>query len=251
MKKKILITGAGGRIGTFLRQAFKEEYDLRLMLHRPREGVTEGEVIIGNIEDPETMLKACEGVHTVVHMAANPSMNATWEQVLQNNIIGTQVVYEAARQCGCQRVVFASSIHAVGGYPREVQVRTDMPVRPCCLYGVSKCFGEALARQYADQYDLSSICIRIGGVHSYKIDLEKHPFLLEIGISDRDLTQLVRLCIEAEGIDFAIVHGLSNNPIKKLDLSDTCKLLGYAPQDNYRPDLLYLAERANPRAILH
>jgi nucleoside-diphosphate-sugar epimerase len=126
----------------------------------------------------------------------------------------------------------------VGGYPPDVQVKWDMPVRPCCEYGASKCYGEALGHYFADQRGVSVIAIRIGGVHGH--DEEPHKYQsqqMDYLVSEEDLTQLLTKCVEApEDLQFAIVHGLSDNRFKRLDLSHTREILGYEPSHDSAED---------------
>jgi len=168
-----------------------------------------------------------------VHLAADPSPSATWDSVLNVNITGAYNTFVAAKACGCRRVVYASSIHAVSGYPSDVQVKTSEPINPGDLYGVSKCFGEALARYMAEQERLSSICLRIGAFQP--IAAAKDPGsigMLDAWISRRDCNQLIERSIDVQELHFAIFHGLSDNRFKRLDISDARELLGYAPQDD-------------------
>ena len=151
---------------------------------------------------------------------------------------------------GCRRVIFASSIHAVSGYAMDNQVKTSEPVTTGDLYGVSKCFGEALARYMAEQEGLSAICIRIGARQT-PVNAEKPcgVGLLDTFVSDRDLQQLLVKCVDDTTLQFAIFHGLSDNCFKRLDISDAKELVGYQPLDDMtemHPELrkLHLRERA-------
>ncbi|MHB1001712.1 MAG: NAD-dependent epimerase/dehydratase family protein [Armatimonadota bacterium] len=233
-KKRVLITGAAGYIGSFLRKAWINNYDLVLTDQKEISEPESANVIFADIRDVESMKRACNGVHTVVHLAANPSSRSDFDTiVLPINIIGTHSVFRAAAEMGVKRVVFASSVHAVGGYPPDVQVKWDMPVRPCCEYGASKCYGEALGRYFSDAKGLSVIAVRIGGVHGHEQDDNAHdPKMADILVSEEDLTQLMTKCVDApDTLRFAIVHGLSDNRIKRLDISHTREILGYDPKD--------------------
>jgi nucleoside-diphosphate-sugar epimerase len=153
--------------------------------------------------------------------------------VRDDNITGTYHIYVAAKAAGVRRVIYASSIHAVSGYPSDVQVKTSEPVNPGDLYGVSKCFGEALARYMAEQEGISSICLRIGAFQPAEAARSPEGVgMLDAWVSRRDLNQLIEKCIDAEKIQFAIFHGLSNNRFKRLDISDARALVGYDPQDD-------------------
>jgi thioester reductase-like protein len=169
---------------------------------------------------------------TVVHLAANPSPRATWESLLSDNIVATHNVFAAAAFCGCRRVVFASSIHAVSGYPIDQQIHPDDPVNPGDLYGVSKCFGEALARHMAVQHDLSSIVIRIG---SFKARERANEGVRRMNtfVSHRDLNQLICRCIDDTSLRFAILHGLSDNVFNRMSIRTAEELVGYAPDDSF------------------
>jgi len=158
--------------------------------------------------------------------------------VLPQNIIGTHNVYRAAAESGVRRVVFASSIHAVGAYPTDVQVKWDMPVRPCCEYGASKCYGEALGHYFSDKRGLSVIAIRIGGVHGHeKEEAHRDCTRMDVLVSEQDLVQLITRCVEVTPeLRFGIVHGLSDNRVKRLDISHTRELLGYNPMDEVGAD---------------
>ena len=112
-------------------------------------------------------------------------------------------------------------------------MHTDDPVNPGDLYGVSKCFGEALGRYMAEKEGLSTICLRIGGFQpDESIKGETGVQMLDAWVSQRDLTQLMIKCIEVETLKFAIFHGLSNNRFKRLDITDARELVGYEPQDD-------------------
>jgi len=105
-------------------------------------------------------------------------------------------------------------------------------VRPLTMYGVSKCFGEATARYFAGAEGLSCIAVRIGAFEAPWIREEPTREVLSGFISARDLNQLLIRCIEAADIPFAIVHGISNNRIKRVSLTETESLLGYGPRDD-------------------
>lgn len=236
-RRKVLVTGAAGTIGSYFARHAAKQYQLRLQVRELDEESSQleqfGEVVVGELSDLEGVHKQCEGVDTVLHLAANPSPSASWQSVLDDNITGTYNVFVAARAAGCRRVIYASSIHAVSGYPADVQVKTSEPVNPGDLYGVSKCFGEAMGRYMAEQEGLSVIAVRIGGFQPHATARKEDLGLLDAWVSPRDLQQLLQNSVDAEGISFAIVHGLSNNRFKRLDLTDTKELLGYNPQDDF------------------
>jgi len=234
--RKVLVTGAAGRIGSYFAEHSHDKYDLRLMVldgDETEESKSFGELVTCDLSDLEGLKNACEGIDTVVHMAGDPSPDATWQSLLDANIIGTYNIFIAAKAAGCRRVIHASSIHAVSGYPADVQVKTSEPVNPGDLYGVSKCFGEALGRYLAEQENLSVIALRIGAFQPIEAaESERGLAMLDAFVSHRDLDQLINKCIDVENVRFAILHGLSDNRFKRLDISDARELVGYAPQDD-------------------
>lgn len=234
-KKRVLLTGAAGRIGTAFREYAGRRYQLRLADRRVAE-ITDPanhEVMALDIADLEACRLACRDIDMVVHLAADPSGQAGfYASLLDNNIKGVYNIFQAAKEQGCRRVIFASSIQAVDGYPLDVQAHPESPVKPLNMYGVSKCFGEAVAHYFAMAEGLSSIAIRIGAFEG------NHPWTnpdarnLSAFVSKRDLSHLIVRCIETPDVQFAIVHGVSNNRFKRLDITSTRQLLGYAPQDD-------------------
>ncbi len=232
--RRVLITGAAGRIGSYLARHLAGRYDLHLTDVTRLQDASEGQFTQADIGDLDAMRTILEGVHTVVHLAADPSTEAVWESLLPRNIVGLYNVFQAAHEAGCKRVVFASSINAVGGYPAELQVQTQMPVRPGNLYGATKAWGEAVACFYADQRGLSAICLRFGWVlqrdSKQLMPGQRH---LDMVLTYQDLAKLVVASIEApEELRFGVFHGVSNNRWKRLDITDARKLLGYEPEDD-------------------
>lgn len=244
--RRVLVTGAAGRIGSYFAEHSRGKYDLRLMVQDSDDAskiAQYGEVVVGDLLDLERMKTFCEGIDTVVHMAGEPDPSATWQNLLDANIIGTYNIFVAAKAAGCRRVIHASSIHAVSGYAPDVQVKTSEPVNPGDLYGVSKCFGEALGRYMAEKEDLSIIAIRIGAFQPIETARKEEGLgLLDAFVSHRDLNQLINKCVDVENLQFAILHGLSDNRFKRLDISDARELVGYAPQDDATQELPQLRE---------
>ncbi len=235
-RRFILLTGAAGRIGAAFRQAHGERYRFRLADLRTDGLVnTPGDdhvIVRLDVADAAACAKACEGIETVIHLAADPSPEADWESsLLANNIQGVVNVFRAASDAGCRRVVFASSVHAVGGLADDTAIPDDAPPRPANLYGASKAFGEAVAATYSAA-GLSGIAIRIGAYDA--------PWFHERGdaraamayVSARDLNDLLVRCIETDDIPYAVVAGISNNARKRFDLELTRRLLGYEPVDD-------------------
>jgi len=234
-KRKVLITGAAGRIGTAFRTQYTDTYDFRLVDRRPAENPGPHESYAADLVDLDEARRACEGIDTVVHLAADPSPRAKfYETLLPLNVQMAYNMFHAAVEQGCRRLLFASSIHAVNAYPLDYQVHPSDPIRPGDLYGVTKCFGEALCAYYADREGLSCIAIRIGAFGTPDAVKESSDSRqLSLWVSHRDLSQLLHRCIEApDSVNFLIVQGLSNNQLKRMDISNAREILGYQPEDN-------------------
>jgi nucleoside-diphosphate-sugar epimerase len=231
---RVLIMGAAGKIGSCLTRHLHDHYELLLTdLRWPAE--THGQRFIqADIADPQAVRSLCQDIDTVIHLAADPNMDATWETLLPRNIIGLYNVFQAAHEAMCRRVIFASSVNAVFGYPPDMQVHTSMPVRPINLYGATKAWGEAVASVYAEQHGLSAICLRFGWVISRDDPRLRadHPYI-DIALTYEDLAKLVIASIDApDKLRFCVFHGTSDNRWKRLDISDARTVLGYAPEDD-------------------
>lgn len=229
-RKRVLITGAAGRIGSSLAEQLKDRYDLRVQYHRSvPETPPVADQITADISQFDQIRQAVDGMDAVVHMAGDPSTRASWDSVHQNNIVGAYNLYEASRQAGVKRVVFASTNHVMGMYDRDQQwpVYADQPVRPDSLYGVSKAFGEALGRHYYDQYGLSVICLRIGWFLSEPRD----EISRWMWLSPRDAAQVTWRAIESD-IGYGVFYAISANGGRHWDITNTMERLGYRPQDD-------------------
>lgn len=231
-KKKVLITGAAGLVGGILRLHWGDRYQLRLADICAVEDLgAHEEFVETDIVDYEQVLAACQGMETVVHIAAYPGDGAEfYDTLLQLNVIGGYNAFQAAHQAGCQRMVFASSIDAVMGYSDQAGVEWNRPVYPTNMYGATKCWGEALGRVYADQHKLSCICVRLTNP-SFRQDCDWDPDSLMSTISRRDCAQIFGRCVDVEDVDFAIVNGISGHRRPRLDLETSRKVVGYVPQD--------------------
>src|SRR5213592_697041 len=205
---RILMTGAAGGIGTSLRKLLPPIYpDLVLSdLATPADLGANEKFKAADLADPAQVEAICEGVDGILHFGGY-SVEGPWDSILQSNIIGCYNLFEAARKKGVKRVVFASSNHAVGFYPRYHRIGVDVTVRPDSRYGVSKAFGEALGSLYADKHGLRVLCLRIGNVGDKPLDKRR----LSIWVSPADLAQLIRIGLEHADLRFEIFYGASWN----------------------------------------
>ena len=251
-RKRILITGMSGLIGGIVRQRLEGKHDLSALNRRDVEGV---ECHRADIADLDAIRPAFEGVDTVVHLAAIARAEPDWKSVLQMNVIGTYNVFEAARSAGVERIIYASSGSAVSGceleQPYKALVEGDYDnvppdwkhvthqtvPRPSGLYGCSKVWGEALARHFVDEHDLSILCLRIGAVNEDdRPQIARH---FALWCSHEDIASMVELCVEAPAsLRFDIFFALSNNRWSYRDLEHARTMLEFVPKEaaeDYRP----------------
>ena len=227
--KTILITGAGGDVGTHLRRELAGKYRMVLSDLRALEPNKSEKFIRADIAKMADALKITKGVDAIVHLGGY-SVEGPWPAILQANIVGCYNIFEAARRNGVKRILFPTSNHAVGFYRRDQTIDHRVYPKPDSRYGVSKVFGEALGSLYADKYGMEVFMLRIGNVNPRPIDKRR----LSIWISPRDLAQLVAIGIDHPGIRFEIVYGVSGNKRSWYDNANATRL-GYRPQDDSEP----------------
>ena len=223
----VLITGAAGGIGSRMRHLLKGIYPRLILSDRvtPTNLTSDEEFIAADLTDKSAIESLLEDVDGVLHLGGQ-AMEAEWGVIHEANIVGCYNLFEAARINGIRRVVFASSNHAIGYYPRHARISVDHKVRPDSRYGVSKAFGEAVGSYYADNFGLGVMVIRIGNVDDYPVDERR----LSIWISPRDLVQLVRIGLEHPDLHYEIVWGTSDNARSWWD-NEPARRLGYRPLD--------------------
>ena len=221
----VLVTGAAGGIATRLRHMLTAAYphvrwsDLR----KPADLADGADFVAAELADLAQVEKAVAGVDGIVHLGG-VSVERPWDAVLNANIVGCYNVFEAAHRAGARRVVFASSNHAVGYYPRRRRIGVDAPVRPDSRYGVSKAFGEALGALYADKHGLKVTCLRIGNLADAPVDRRR----LSIWLAPDDLMQLIRIGLEHPDIRYEIFFGASDNARSWWD-NEAAFRYGYRP----------------------
>lgn len=226
--KKLVLTGAAGRLGSYLREPLSKlcdelvSSDIATDLGKLYPGERYHRADLARFDEIDALL---DGADMVVHFGAI-SDEAPFETLLGPNFIGAYNIWESAHRNGLRRVVYASSIHAVGMYKRQEFIGTDVPHRPDTFYGLSKCFAEDLARLYWDKRGLESVCLRI-------LSAAQVTSVRALGtwLSYDDLIQLVRRAIDTPITGFSIVYGVSNNDRVPVDNSKA-RFLGYRPRDN-------------------
>jgi uronate dehydrogenase len=246
--EKILVTGAAGGIGTRLRKLMKGLYpSIRWSdIRTPDDLGPDEDFVAADLADPAAVEKIVAGVEGIVHLGGY-SIEGPWETILQSNIVGCYNLFEAAHRAGVKRVVFASSNHALGFYPRTQRIGVNVTLRPDSRYGVSKAFGEALGALYADKHGLRVTCLRIGNVGDAPIDQRR----LAVWLKPEDLVQLIRIGLEHRDIHFEIFYGASDNADAWWDNS-TARRFGYKPQgraDDFRDQAMAAQAKLPPDPI--
>lgn len=249
---KVLITGMSGLIGGLLRKHLESAggYELSALNRSRVEGVESHQ---GDVSDLAAIRPAFDGKEVVVHLAgavhvAGIPEEPAWEAQLKSNIIGAYNVYEAARQAGVKRVVYASSGNVIRGFdsmppydaiiagrydevPPEFPKVTHEMVRPQGIYGAAKAWGEAVGRHFSDAYGLSVLCVRIGQVK--RDNRPSGPREASAFISHRDVCQILQRCIDApDDLKYDIFLATSNNRWGYRDITHARDVLGYEPQDS-------------------
>ncbi len=243
--KKIVLTGAAGRLGSYLREPLSKMADELVssdIVQDIGKLYSNEKYISANLAKYDEIHALLKGADMVVHFGAHPD-EAPFEQLLGPNFIGAYNIWESAYQNNVRRVVYASSIHAVGMYPKTEYIGVDVPHRPDSFYGLAKCFAEDLARMYWEKRGLEAVCLRI--ISCAQVN---NPRALGTWLSYDDLIHLVTRAIDTPITGFSIVYGVSNNDRAGVDNSKA-QFLGYRSKDNaeqFAAKILAEAPAADP-----
>lgn len=228
---RILITGAAGSLGSELRKGLVPLANtLRLADRVACEDLQDHEEgLVFDLADEAAVMEATKDVDAIVHFGG-ASRERPWDDILNSTIRGTYHIYEAARKNGVKRIVFASSVHAIGYYRLEDHIKGDAAGRPDSLYGVSKVFVEGLASLYWDKFGIETCCVRIFSSFPEPADRR----MLWSWLSFDDCVRLVSSALTAPYLGFTLTVGMSDNRVKPVDNSPAGHL-GYVPQDSAEP----------------
>lgn len=227
--KKLVLTGAAGRLGGLLRAPMAAMCDELVTTDLAADvgALNANETYVqANLNDLGAMVDLLKGAEMVVHFGAIGD-EAPWDDILQSNIIGAYNIWEAAHRNKLRRVVYASSIHAVGMHKKTDAINVDTPHKPDTYYGLAKCFAEDLASLYWDKNGIEAVCMRI---------LSCSPAVTNsraVGswLSDDDMIHLVERAVDTPITGYSIVYGVSNNDRSPVDNTGASHL-GYRPKDN-------------------
>jgi len=225
--KKIVLTGAAGRLGSYLREPLSKMCETLLTtdiveIEKTLDNETFVQADLASMEQINPLL---EGADMVIHFGAFVD-EGPFEDLLGPNFIGSYNIWESAKQHGVRRVIYSSSIHAVGMYEKTEYIDVNVPHRPDTFYGLAKCFTEDLGRMYWEKEGIESVHLRI-----YSAASVNNPRSLGTYLSYDDLIQLVTRSIEAPVTGFTVAWGVSNNDRGVVDRTRE-SYLGYRPKDN-------------------
>lgn len=226
--EKIVLTGAAGRLGSHLREPLTKlceelvSTDIADDIGKLYPGESYQQADLVSLEQMEAVIK---GADMVVHFGAIGD-EAPFETLLGPNFVGAYNVWEAAYRNGVRRVVYASSVHAVGMHSRTEGIGLDAPHKPDTFYGLAKCFSEDLASMYWDKRGVESVCMRI-----FSCAQVTNARALGTWLSIGDLIHLVEQSIKTPVTKFTVVYGISNNDRCPVD-NTKAAFLGYKPKDN-------------------
>ncbi|MFG1302334.1 NAD(P)-dependent oxidoreductase [Xanthobacter sp. V3C-3] len=228
MLKRLLVTGAAGGLGRAMRGRLSHvAQTLRLSdIADLGEAAPHEELVPCDLGDAAAVHALVEGCDGILHLGG-VSVEDKFSKILNANILGLYNLYEAARATGQPRILFASSNHTVGFYRQDRAIDATAPMRPDGLYGVSKCFGEALARMYFEKFGQETALVRIGSC----MDKPKNHRMLSTWMSYDDFAALIDCVFRAPLLGCPIIWGISDNDSKWWD-NTPAAFLGWRPRDN-------------------
>jgi nucleoside-diphosphate-sugar epimerase len=233
--RTVLITGAAGNLGRKLRAAWAERYEIIAV--DAKDDPDDPDLVVADLAEwDDRWVDLMDEADVVVHLAANPSEYATWEELYRPNMDAMANVLLAAATAGVERFVFASSNHAMGGYRQAAGLITEeLPPSPGNPYGATKLMGERLGRSVAAAYGMTFLGLRIGWCQRGENRPETLPddWSRSIWLSNRDFVQLLTRSVEAEiePGSFVVVNGVSRNAGSRWSLAEAERVLGYVPED--------------------
>jgi uronate dehydrogenase len=225
---RILITGAAGSLGGHLRTGLAHlAGTLRLADIRPMgKAAAQEELVEVDLADREAAFAAVEGCDAVLHFAGHPR-EQSFDEILADTLPAAYNVFEASRRFGVKRVVYASSIHAVGFHDVDAVPDTEVRHRPDTFYGLTKTFTEDLASLYWDKFGLECVCLRICSCFPEPADRR----MLWSWLSFEDCVRLTEAALTAPRVGFSVIYGTSDNAQKGVS-NARASHIGFRPRDS-------------------
>jgi uronate dehydrogenase len=247
---KIVLTGALGELGSALRAPLAATCDalVSVDLKGPPETLPNETYVKADVGVMAEIAPVLAGAEVVVHFAAIPD-ERPFEELLGPNFVGAYNVWEASARGGVRRIVYASSVHAVGMWDTNAGIDADAPHRPDTFYGLSKCFAEDMGRMYWEKRGLESVHLRIFSA----TEAPGNARALGTWLSRPDLIQMVERAVDAPVTGFCVVFGVSANDRAPVS-NHRAAFLGYRPRDNaeaHAPAILAAEPVRDPRDPAH
>jgi uronate dehydrogenase len=246
--RRILITGAAGSLGSHLRKGVAHLAErVRLVDIRDVDRPTPQEEIVRcNLADRDAAFAATRDCDAILHFAGHPR-EQSFDEIIADTLPAAYNVYEGARRGGCRRVIYASSIHAVGFYPVEAVPDTRMPHRPDTFYGLTKTFVEDLGSLYWDKFGLETVALRICSCFEQPRDRR----MLWSWLSFADCVRLAEAALTAPRVGFSVIYGTSDNAERGVSNAHASHI-GFRPRDSadgHAATVLARSERPDPSAL--
>jgi uronate dehydrogenase len=226
---RVLVAGAAGSIGRVVSLGLTDRGHEVVGLDRvPAPDGFEGAWHTEDCADPDAVAEvfAAQPIEGVVHLASNPG-EASLPEVLTSHVVTTAALLDAMVEHQVDRIVHASSNHAVGRTPHRDVVGLEARPRPDTFYGVGKVAAEALLSLYADRFGIDAVACRIGSFLSEPTST-RH---LATWLSHDDGVRMVEAALTAPAPGFAVLYGISANTRAWWDLAPG-RALGYEPRDD-------------------
>jgi NAD(P)-dependent dehydrogenase (short-subunit alcohol dehydrogenase family) len=233
-RPSILITGAAGGLGSLLARKLSHSFSLSLLDCKPLPFHTTLPFYRQNLADRADLSSYLTGVETIIHLAGEPTARVPWESLLASNVLATQNLLREAHRLGGRRVLLASSVQVMEGYPPGTDITPDLPVWPVNRYGVSKACAEIIAARFGRKPGMSVLCLRLGWVLPH-FDWRITPWspYLDLVLTEADFVRVVEAALQrGMGAPFEIHHALSDNRRKRLNIDSARRALGYSPRDD-------------------
>ena len=230
MKKynRIVLTGASGRLGSYLREPLSKITKKLVSTDKDDIGKTLHNEVFKklNIKNFKEVNKILKKTDLIIHFGAY-SNEGPFQEILDSNILGPYNIWKSAKKNKIKRIIFASSIHSVGMYRANETINHKVMHKPDTFYGLSKCFGENLAQMYWDKCGIECLTIRI--LSCAKVTSKRS---LSTWLSYDDLIRIVIQSTKIKKLGFEIIYGVSNNKRLNVDNTNATRKLNIDIKDN-------------------